>query len=170
MRNYFNIPIQIFVARLWKLLKSAPFVMVTLVGNFLILLFSAGFYYIEYSANPLVESYLDACWWAFATVTTVGYGDIVPVTPHGKMLGMVLMIGGTGLFATYTALFANALVGRDILKLDRDVRAMTKKVVSAHYVMKTEEESVSRTIQLLREKLDQLEEQVKNRGDDRHSD
>ena len=41
----------------------------------------------------------DAAWWALATLTTVGYGDVVPVTPWGKLLGGVVMLLGVGMFA-----------------------------------------------------------------------
>lgn len=52
----------------------------------------------------------DAMWWALATLTTIGYGDAVPVTPLGKMFGAVVMICGLGLFALPIGIVATAFV------------------------------------------------------------
>lgn len=49
----------------------------------------------------------DALWWAFVTMTTVGYGDIYPVTPGGRLLAALLMITGVGLFGTFTGFIAS---------------------------------------------------------------
>jgi voltage-gated potassium channel len=52
----------------------------------------------------------DAMWWAIATLTTIGYGDAVPITPVGKMFGGVVMICGLGLFALPIGIVATAFV------------------------------------------------------------
>lgn len=52
----------------------------------------------------------DALWWAFETITTVGYGDRFPVTFGGRIVGVILMITGCGLFGTYTAYVASLLM------------------------------------------------------------
>jgi voltage-gated potassium channel len=53
-------------------------------------------YFLERGAQPdKFGSIPAAAWWALATLTTVGYGDIVPVTPLGKMLGGVVMLLGS---------------------------------------------------------------------------
>ncbi|MBT5095468.1 MAG: two pore domain potassium channel family protein, partial [Halobacteriovoraceae bacterium] len=93
-----------------SLLFSHSFIFITLVGNAIVIGFSVAFYYIERAANYDVHSVLDAIWWGFSTATTVGYGDIIPMTDAGKILGIVLMLIGTALFATYTALFAQTIL------------------------------------------------------------
>lgn len=45
----------------------------------------------------------DALWWAFVTITTVGYGDFYPVSSMGRIIAAVLMTAGVGLFGTFTA-------------------------------------------------------------------
>jgi voltage-gated potassium channel len=52
----------------------------------------------------------DAMWWALATLTTIGYGDSVPITPLGKIFGAVVMICGLGLFALPIGIVATAFV------------------------------------------------------------
>ncbi len=48
-------------------------------------------------------SFFDALWWALVTVTTVGYGDLVPTTGVGRAVAMVLMLGGIGLLGALTS-------------------------------------------------------------------
>ena len=53
--------------------------------------------------NSNIRSPQDALWWAYVTITTVGYGDRFPVTPEGRLIGGALMTAGVGLFGTFTA-------------------------------------------------------------------
>ena len=83
-----------------------------LVGALLVmialLLFAAtGIYFLERQAQPeIFGSIPAAAWWALATLTTVGYGDVVPVTPLGKLFGGLIMIFGLGMFALPIAIIA----------------------------------------------------------------
>ncbi len=58
-----------------------------------------------------IPSFFDALWWSSATITTVGYGDIFPVTTAGRLVGMVTMFVGIAAFAVVTAKIAEWLVG-----------------------------------------------------------
>ena len=60
------------------------------------------------SAN--IKSAGDGVWWAFVTITTVGYGDRFPVTESGRLVGMLTMMLGVGLFGVLTGFLANAFV------------------------------------------------------------
>jgi len=73
-----------------------------------LLLFSATvLYFLERDAQPdKFGSIPAAAWWAIATLTTVGYGDVVPVTPLGRMFGGVVMLFGLGMFALPIAIIA----------------------------------------------------------------
>jgi voltage-gated potassium channel len=64
---------------------------------------SLAFYTFEKGINNNVNSLFDAFWWAFITTTTVGYGDIYPVTTQGRIISMVLALCGMGLFSLITA-------------------------------------------------------------------
>ncbi len=61
-------------------------------------------------AEPGDHSIADGLWWSIATMTTVGYGDIYPVTPGGRLVGGVTMIVGVGAMAILTAKVAEWLV------------------------------------------------------------
>lgn len=56
----------------------------------------------------------DAVWWAFATITTVGYGDRYPITTEGRMVAVVLMSAGVALFGTFSAYLAKWFIGPEV--------------------------------------------------------
>ena len=66
---------------------------------------------VEKSPNSNIKTADDAMWWTMETITTVGYGDKYPVTGEGRLIGVVLMVSGVGLFGTYTAYIASLFLG-----------------------------------------------------------
>jgi voltage-gated potassium channel len=95
---------------MFVLVKSPVFLLLTILGNSLIGVFSYIFYAFESEVNPKLVGFVDALWWGFATATTTGYGDITPVTTQGKILGILLMLTGMALFGMFTALFAETIL------------------------------------------------------------
>ncbi len=116
--EHFQLGINLFVKRIWQLMKQPVFIVLTVLGNSLIFIASALLYHFEHGINPKITSLLDTIWWAVATVTTVGYGDISPMTTMGKIIGIFMMIVGTALFWCYTALFAGAIMGEEASTLN----------------------------------------------------
>lgn len=57
--------------------------------------------------NSQMTTLLDALWWCVATVTTVGYGDVVPVTSLGRIVALVYMFFGITLISTLLAVISN---------------------------------------------------------------
>jgi voltage-gated potassium channel len=85
-----------------------------------ILFASAGIYLIEGEGQPdKFGSIPDAAWWAIATLTTVGYGDVTPVTPLGRLFGGLVMIAGLCVLALPVAIisagFAQEVGRRDFV-------------------------------------------------------
>jgi voltage-gated potassium channel len=78
-----------------------------------IILISAGLLYvIEHDVQPQkFGSIPDAMWWAAATVSTVGYGDVVPITPLGRVIGVFTMIGGLLMLALPASIVATSFAG-----------------------------------------------------------
>lgn len=69
---------------------------------------------------------IDAFWWSFVTITTVGYGDITPSTVGGKIIGVVVMVFGIGLLGMFTATIASIFV-EGKLKEGKGVKAVKVK-------------------------------------------
>jgi len=67
-------------------------------------------YLVERVQNPGINSLGDGIWWALVTITTVGFGDITAVTPLGRVVGGVLMIGGMFMLAFFAGIVGHSLL------------------------------------------------------------
>ena len=81
----------------------------TMLGG-LTVLGGLSLYLVERGANPQVNSVADGMWWALVTLTTVGFGDISPVTALGRMLGAFLMVGGMFTLALFAGIVGHSLL------------------------------------------------------------
>lgn len=86
----------------------------------LVLFASTIMYYLERVSQPdAFGSIPGAMWWAFATLTTIGYGDVVPITMWGKIFGAMVMVLGVGVYALPIGIiasgFANEIHRRDFV-------------------------------------------------------
>jgi len=76
--------------------------MMTLVF-FMVFIFGLLEYLVEHAANPAFGTIEDALWWAFVTLTTVGYGDVYPITALGRIVAVVTMLFGITLYSLLVA-------------------------------------------------------------------
>lgn len=67
---------------------------------------------LEWWVDPGIGSFRDSLWWAITTVTTVGYGDIVPETGGGRLIAAVLMLAGVSAIPITTSLVVSVFVSR----------------------------------------------------------
>jgi voltage-gated potassium channel len=96
---------------LWE--KKEQLAAALLVLAVLLILASSLMFYVEHDAQPQAFSSIPAAmWWAVATLTTVGYGDIYPMTTLGRVLGSVIAVLGIGLFALPAGILGSGFVER----------------------------------------------------------
>jgi voltage-gated potassium channel len=77
----------------------------------LLILGSALIYFAEHDAQPQkFSSVLASMWWGIETMATIGYGDMVPVTPMGKFVAGIVALLGVGLFALPAGIFASGFI------------------------------------------------------------
>ena len=92
IRNLFGLLETLFNSRRLRTILAALIFFIFLFG------------YLFYVSEPDVRNLGDGIWWALVTITTVGYGDITPVTTLGRLVASSLMLLGLGLIATITAI------------------------------------------------------------------
>lgn len=108
------------------------FHLVALFAAATVLLGAAGVFVFEGGENRSIQSFEDAVWWAIVTATTVGYGDVSPVTTEGRLIAVVLMLVGIGVIGVFTA------------------------TVASHFFAQDEENAVTARLDTLERKLDLL--------------
>ncbi len=106
-----------------------------------------------------ITNLLDAFWWVTATVTTVGYGDVVPVTELGRLIGIALMLIGISIIATFISAFGAMLIGSRLKKhetVEESTKSMIiKKINDIENLEKNE-------VELLISMVKDLHDEVKN--------
>ncbi|WP_043738637.1 potassium channel family protein [Nocardia asiatica] len=112
----------------------------------LLLLCSLAFFDAEYgAADSKIHNFGDALWWSMVSVTTVGYGDVYPVTTEGRLVSLILMTLGIGLISfaigTTTSWVMDQLktveanvesADREIAELVAEIRALRAEVAAMH--------------------------------------
>lgn len=91
--------------------KSAEFIIAGTIMFLLLILCSSLAYFAEHEAQPQAFSSIPASlWWGIMTMTTVGYGDVYPITTMGKIIASFFAALGIGFFALPSAILASALI------------------------------------------------------------
>lgn len=109
----FQIMIKVLERNKESLLGTVFIIMVVLI------IAASLMYQIEFSAQPEVFSSIpEAMWWGIVTIATIGYGDMVPITPLGKALGFVISLVGIGLFALPAGILASGF--SEVLKEEEE--------------------------------------------------
>jgi len=83
---------------------------VSIIAILLVIFSAIAILQVEKDPNSNIKTAEDAIWWAYVTITTVGYGDKFPVTTEGRIIASILMTAGVGLFGTFTAYVASWFV------------------------------------------------------------
>lgn len=104
------------------ILKRHRFGQILLGAAFLIVGAGGAFAYIE------GRSFSDGIWYAIVTVTTVGYGDVVPATENGRLFGAFLILFGVVLFSLITANIAAFLIGSSQRQQEREILSYVRQM------------------------------------------
>lgn len=92
---------------------------VTIIAFLAVIFSSISILVLEKDLPGKIKTAEDAIWWALGTITTVGYGDKMPVTSEGKLIGVILMFIGVGMFGTFTAFVASWFSEGKVQEQDR---------------------------------------------------
>ena len=122
-----------------------------------------GIYLIESTHEEAqITNLIDAFWWVSATVTTVGYGDIVPVTEAGRLMGIVLMFVGISIIGTFISVLGARLVGSRLKKYET-VEDSTKSLIikKINNIENLEKNEVELLISMVKDLHDELKDNHK---------
>ncbi len=100
--------------------------------------------------DPAIETPWDGIWWAWVTVTTVGYGDVVPVSTEGRLFGSFLILMGIGIFSMLTASFSAFFVSRDekmVIQREQQILAKLELIEMRLHKIEKEVSHVAKTQQ-----------------------
>jgi voltage-gated potassium channel len=89
------------VNHLFKNKAEGTFTSVAIIALLLVIFSALAILQVENDPNSNIKTAEDALWWAYVTITTVGYGDRFPVTTEGRIIASLLMTAGVGLFGTF---------------------------------------------------------------------
>ncbi|GAB3260638.1 potassium channel family protein [Larkinella harenae] len=117
-----------FLTYLFRNRAEGTLTVVLLTAVLLMLSASIAILNVETVPESNIKTPSDALWWAFVTITTVGYGDKFPVTTAGRLIAALLMVVGVGLFGTFTGYLAKFFVNQEQEKEDNDLKTLLHEV------------------------------------------
>lgn len=113
--------------------------------------------------NANITTAGDALWWAYVTITTVGYGDKYPVTGAGRLVGILVMTTGVGIFATFAGFISNKLLTppnkEEEEKIEENISEFEKQVIARMDKIQSsmsQQERKNNEISIKLEKLEQV--------------
>lgn len=105
-----------------------------------------------------IQNFGDAAWWAITTITTVGYGDLYPVTPIGRIVAAALMMSGIAVLGIVTASIASWLVQRIEENAEDVAAAAGEKAAAAEEPVRAEMAVLLAEVRALRQEIAELRE------------
>jgi voltage-gated potassium channel len=101
-----------------------------LLAIFLVIGSSVAILRFEDVSGSNIRTAADAVWWAFATITTVGYGDHFPITGEGRLTAAILMTAGVGLFGVFSAALAAWFIAPGEKAIDAEITALRSEIAA----------------------------------------
>ncbi|MDW7731150.1 MAG: ion transporter [Methanolobus sp.] len=114
--------------------------------------------YEDMNPDANIKTGSDALWWAFVTITTVGYGDKYPTTNGGRLIGIALMTSGVGVFSVFTGFIANSFLAprkkkEEVITEPSDLET---KIFETKQMLEMQEKTSSE----IRDKLEEIEKML----------
>ena len=103
--------------------------------------------------NSQINSMLDAVWWTVATVTTVGYGDVVPVTDTGKIVAIFFMFFGIGVLGIFLSVLGTQFYKRRFEKEEKEISHAQKLILDRMDDLEMNQEKLQKDLKELIDKL-----------------
>jgi voltage-gated potassium channel len=113
--------------------------------------------FLLYLVEPNISSPLAGIWYAWVTITHVGYGDVVASSFLGRLLSSVLILIGVGFFALAAGIFASILVAQDIRMVSKEMNSVEDDVAD----IESAETRILMELQALNRRMTALENQLK---------
>ena len=149
IKNFINLIERVFNSRRLR----------TILGVLIICIISFG--YIFYLAEPQIKTFGDGIWWALVTITTVGYGDITPLTTLGRFVAGTLMFVGLGLIATVTAIVSAKFIANYVdHHTNDDVLEKLEELESEIEKLEELEDGVLGKLEELESEIDQINKKI----------
>jgi voltage-gated potassium channel len=104
---------QIFASLVMRRRAENAILAASLVALMLVTFCSIAILHFESTAGANIQSAEDAIWWAVATITTVGLSDRFPISSEGRMVAVLLMSAGVGLFGVFSGFLASWFIGEE---------------------------------------------------------
>lgn len=98
------------VNHIFKNKAQGAFTSVAIIALLLVIFSALAILQVEDDPNSNIKTAEDALWWAYVTITTVGYGDKFPVTTEGRIIASILMTAGVGLFGTFAGYVSSLFI------------------------------------------------------------
>eukprot|EP00746_Dinoflagellata_sp_MGD_P035835 gnl/MRDRNA2_/MRDRNA2_18578_c0_seq1.p1 gnl/MRDRNA2_/MRDRNA2_18578_c0~~gnl/MRDRNA2_/MRDRNA2_18578_c0_seq1.p1 ORF type:complete len:603 (+),score=100.69 gnl/MRDRNA2_/MRDRNA2_18578_c0_seq1:186-1811(+) len=128
------------------------------LGMLMLIICSTMMYYIEGVAQPEKFSSIPATmWWGVATLTTVGYGDMVPITTLGKIVGLMTMLCGVGLFALPAGILGSAFIEVTQLKEKKKHKQEFMEVEGELYEVEDELHDIHAVVEEENRRIERIE-------------
>jgi len=91
--------------------KKEEIIIAIIMASLVLVLSSSAMYYVEHEVQPeKFSSIPDSMWWGVETLTTVGYGDVYPITPAGRIISAIVALSSIGLFALPAGILAAGFI------------------------------------------------------------
>ncbi len=133
-------------------------VIVVIISSILIVYFEQGY------PGSKIQSFGDGLWWAAVGISTIGIGTIVPQSPLGKVLNILLMIIGLGIFSVITAIIASFFTEEEVQsdikqeenQLEQDITTRDKILEKEEFKIESENKVILEELKRIELKLDEI--------------